>query len=159
MSDMAPIGPIPTLKTEPGGSLSHEGELQNVVGVGQLSSVVVGGMNGNSSNGTIMMPTIISDESISAPTSPIGSGMFEWLTNIDANVSIQDYALSLIKKYIMVFTFFLQISMIVILVQRLKCCLHRRWLPVQYCQIVQYVVIEQLENTMVHLRVMGVKVM
>ena len=74
MSDMAPIGPIPTLKTEPGGSITHESELQNVVGVTQLSSVVVGGLNGNVNNGTIMMPTIISDESISAPTSPISTG-------------------------------------------------------------------------------------
>ena len=74
MSDMAQTGPIPTLKTEPGGSLTHESDLQNVVGVTQLSSVVVGGLNGNVNNGTIMMPTIISDESISAPTSPISSG-------------------------------------------------------------------------------------
>ena len=88
MSDMAPTGPIPMLKTEPGGSLTHENELQSVVGVAQLSSVVVGSLNGNSTNGTIMMPTIISDESISAPTSPIGSGRYWPLNKVPSSRSI-----------------------------------------------------------------------
>ena len=69
---MAPTGPMPALKTEPGGNLT-QGDMHNsLVGVSQLSSVVVG-LNSSSNNGTIMMPTIISDESISAPTSPMGS--------------------------------------------------------------------------------------
>ena len=88
MSDMAPTGPIPMLKTEPGGSLAHENELQSVVGVAQLSSVVVGNLNGTSTNGTIMMPTIISDESISAPTSPIGSGRYRLLYKVPSSKSI-----------------------------------------------------------------------
>ena len=75
MSDIAPSGPIPMLKIEPGGGISHVVDMHNnLVGVGHISSVVVG-LNGSSDNGGIMMPTIISDESISAPGSPIGSGI------------------------------------------------------------------------------------
>lgn len=73
MSDIAPSGPIPMLKIEPGGGISQVGDMHNLVGVGHISSVVVG-LNGSSDNGGMMMPTIISDESISAPGSPIGSG-------------------------------------------------------------------------------------
>ena len=75
MSDIAPSGPIPMLKTEPGGGISQVGDIHsNLVGVGHISSVVVG-LNNSSGNGGIMMPTIISDESISAPGSPMGSGI------------------------------------------------------------------------------------
>ena len=74
MSDMTPSGPLAALKTEPCGNISHGGDIHNNLGgMTQLSSVVVG-LNGSSSNGTLMMPTIISDESISAPGSPMSSG-------------------------------------------------------------------------------------
>ena len=74
MSDMAPSGPMPVLKTEPGGIITHGIDIQNsLVGVSHLSSIVVG-LNGNSNSGGIMMPTIINDDSISAPTSPMDSG-------------------------------------------------------------------------------------
>ena len=73
MSDMAPSGPLAVLKTEPGGNLSQGDTHNSLVGITQLSSVVVG-LNGSSNGGGMMMPTIISDESISAPGSPMGSG-------------------------------------------------------------------------------------
>ena len=75
MSDMAPSGPMPVLKTEPGGMITHGSDIHNsLIEVGHLSSVVVG-LNGNSNGGGMMMPTIINDDSISAPASPMGSGM------------------------------------------------------------------------------------
>ena len=74
MSDIAPSVPMPVLKTEPGGNLTHVGDINNsLIGVSQLSSVVIG-MSGNANSGGIMMPTIINDESISEPQSPISSG-------------------------------------------------------------------------------------
>ena len=78
MSDIAPSVPMPVLKTEPGGNLTHVGDINNsLIGVSQLSSVVIG-MSGNANSGGIMMPTIINDESISEPQSPISSGIFNF---------------------------------------------------------------------------------
>ena len=80
MSDIAPSVPMPVLKTEPGGNLTHVGDINNsLIGVSQLSSVVIG-MSGNANSGGIMMPTIINDESISEPQSPISSGTFDHLS-------------------------------------------------------------------------------
>ena len=80
MSDIAPSVPMPVLKTEPGGNLTHVGDINNsLIGVSQLSSVVIG-MSGNANSGGIMMPTIINDESISEPQSPISSGTFYHLS-------------------------------------------------------------------------------
>ena len=75
MSDIAPSGPIPMLKIEPGGGVVSIGDMHNNLCVtGHIPSVVIG-MNGSPRNSGVMMPTIINDESISAPGSPLGSGM------------------------------------------------------------------------------------
>ena len=74
MSDIAPSGPIPMLKIEPGGGMVSIGEMHNNLCVsGHIPSVVIG-MSGSPRNSGVMMPTIINDESISAPGSPLGSG-------------------------------------------------------------------------------------
>ena len=75
MSDIAPPRAFPMLKTEPGGNIPQPGDVHNnLVEVGHISSVVVGISGSPGGSAGIMMPTIISDESISAPASPIGSG-------------------------------------------------------------------------------------
>ena len=103
MSDIAPSGPLAVLKTEPGGYLSQGDAHYNLGGITQLSSVVVG-MNGHSNGGGMMMPTIISDESISAPGSPMGSGKIE-----NSSLFTKFYNVSRIywfKKIILILVFF-----------------------------------------------------
>ena len=83
MSDVVPIGQIPENgkwkmetetwrpKIEPDSGIGQAGDMHNMSA--HIPSVVVG-LNSRPGNGTVMMPTIINDESMSASGSPPDSG-------------------------------------------------------------------------------------